>query len=277
MTAPVLALTKLYDDVVARFALEAASIDAPIYVFAGTSIPTVDASSLALIACLSAQLRVAHGGTVGSAGVTYETSIDGGTTWSAPVALGTSTTAAIPTTGVVIHLGAGTLVAGDLVTVATSKTTPPTQVFGWRERAKRTGKLRIVWIPGNDGDVGELGSARQPGRNARSLATLGELFVVDIEAQDPASPEDERAQYIAARLLFDAWFRAAYHAGRDNLTIKSVKWVDGKNERRFGATLRVVGAIQAMVPDAPYAVAPVDTTGSLAVTELDVTEETASV
>lgn len=153
--------------------------------------------------------------------------------------------------------------------------TPVPQPFGWREPAKRTGTMRIVWIPGDDesGDLGEFGAARNPGRNPRSLATLRELFTVYIEAVDPSAPESELAQYTATRLLFDAWLRAVHLAAHGTFTIESTGWVIEKATRRYGATLRVLGSIEAMVPDAPLAVAPVDTRALIDVEELDVTEQ----
>lgn len=133
----------------------------------------------------------------------------------------------------------------------------PQQPFGWREPARRpeitAGATwrRIVWVPGDDGDVGEFGPAKQPGRNPKSLATLGELFTVYLEAQDPSDPEDELKQYTVCRLLLDAWFRAAFlHAGQQ-LSIESTEWVTDKTTRRFGGTIRVVCTIQAMIPDEP--------------------------
>lgn len=149
----------------------------------------------------------------------------------------------------------------------------PPQSFGWREPAKTTGKSRIVWVPGNDGELGELGPAKRPGGNPRPLATLGELFTVYLEGFDAAAPETERAQYIAARLLFDAWWRAVYLA-RLNVTLVSAAWVGEKVERRRGATIRAVCRIEAMVPDAVQEGAPVDTGAQIATSELNVTEAT---
>jgi hypothetical protein len=67
-------------------------------------------------------VKVATGGTVGTAGITLQTSTDGGRTWAPVVALGTSTTLALPGTGVTLNFAAGTLVAGD---TATARATAP--------------------------------------------------------------------------------------------------------------------------------------------------------
>lgn len=153
--------------------------------------------------------------------------------------------------------------------------TAVTNAFGWREPARRTGEMRIVWVPGDDqsGALGDVLSARNPGRNPRPLATLGELFTVFVEAVDATAPEDERKQYEAARVLFDAWFRAVYLAARGTVAIRSAAWVTSKKERRYGATLRVVCSVEAMVPDAPAEIAPADARAVIDVEELDVTEQ----
>lgn len=146
----------------------------------------------------------------------------------------------------------------DAEAIATSETPTP-HAFGWREPARRQDEAvgvwrRVVWVPGDDGDLGDLLPARQPGRNPRPIATIAELFTVYLEAADrstAATAENELAQYTATRLLFDAWLRAArLHAG-EQLVVESARWVTDKTTRRFGATLRVVCSIQAMVPDAP--------------------------
>lgn len=130
--------------------------------------------------------------------------------------------------------------------------TPVPQSFGWREPFKRTGTTRIVWVPGDDSssDLGAILPAREPGREPRRpLATLAELVTVYVEAVDLSDAENERAQYRAARRLFDAWFRAVYLAARGAFSIRSSRWVDDKNLRRYGAALRTVIAIDAMIPD----------------------------
>jgi hypothetical protein len=134
-------------------------------------------------------------------------------------------------------------------------------VFGWREPAKRSGQQnRIVWVPGDpSGAAGELVGARQPGRNPRPIATLVETFTVYLEARDVVNQDlqNELYQYKAARLLFDAWYRAVYlsSTGRNLVEIKSSAWMVDRKVRPHGATLRVICTIQAMIPDAPYAVA----------------------
>jgi hypothetical protein len=146
--------------------------------------------------------------------------------------------------------------------------------FGWREPPRKlvTGK-RITWIPGNiDGDLGEIGSARYPGRNPRPLATLHEYFTVEITAADATSPENERLQYLACRELYDQWYRAVYLAARGTFKIITNEWIIDKKERRYGAAIRVVCSIEAMIPDLELTSAPVDTGADIDVDELDESE-----
>lgn len=154
-------------------------------------------------------------------------------------------------------------------------------LFGWRDPPQKlTLGTRICWVPGDDasGDVGDVGAARYPGRNPRPLGTLNEIFTVLILSSDTATPEFERAQYQAVRELFDAWYRACYLHARDTFAVRSSSWVIEKRERRYGACLRLVCTIQAMIPDAPATDANADVgmnagvVAALDTTELDVTE-----
>lgn len=140
---------------------------------------------------------------------------------------------------------------------------PVPQPFGWRAPDHRTGTKRIVWVPGDQGDVGEVGSARNPGRNPRPLLTINELFTVFVEAFDASAPENELVQYTAARLLLDDVLGAVHRAAHGTVTVQGVRWVDEKKVRRHGATLRVVLSIEAMVPDRVRGTAPTDTAANV--------------
>lgn len=152
--------------------------------------------------------------------------------------------------------------------------TPVPQPFGWRSPARNDHGPRIVWVPGDDtsGAIGDVAGAKYPGRNPRPLATLHELFTVYLEGVDTSAPENERAQYKVARLLFDAWYRAAHLVAHGTFQIRSVGWLTGKKERRRGATIRVLVSVEAMVADAPLTLAPVDTRAAIDVEELDESE-----
>lgn len=123
--------------------------------------------------------------------------------------------------------------------------------FGWRESARqKVDERRIVWIPGDpSGSIGVVGGAKKIDSPYRTLGTLREFFTVEIGAVDPSAPEDERAQYHATRLLFDYWYRAVYLAAPGTFSIESMEWETRRTERRRGALLRVVVAVDAIIPD----------------------------
>lgn len=134
--------------------------------------------------------------------------------------------------------------------------------FGWRERGRKMNVTppRIVWVPGDDksGEIGTVAAPRSPGyvdaMGDRSLATLHENVTVYCCARNNATPEDERDQYVACRLLFDALVRALHHAVHGVYSIGKPAWVRGPNnsERPYGAAIRVVLTLQAVIPDTPF-------------------------
>lgn len=129
-------------------------------------------------------------------------------------------------------------------------------VFGWDKPNHRGGgQNRICWVPGDpSGALGAVGSARYPGGNPRSIGTLEEIFTVYIEARDTSGLENERLQYKAARFAFDAWYRAALLSVNNLFKVKSSAWMVERKTRRHGATIQAVCTVQAMIPDAAYAV-----------------------
>ena len=168
----------------------------------------------------------------------------------------------------------------DVETRFSDESTAVTMAFGWRAPDQhKVNDNRITWIPGRpgDGDAGQILPASEPGRNARSLATFGELFHVRIAGFDPATPEDELSQYHATRLLFDAWWRAAYLAARKTITVRSIVWNLDKKLRRHGAELICTFELEGMIPDTEQAIAPVDTTAAIDTSLEDVTETTVAV
>src|SRR5690606_5258632 len=104
--------------------------------------------------------------------------------------------------------------------------------FGWkapqRQDAQGSGRgNRIVFVPGDaTGALGMLAAPKYPGRNPRPLATLNELFTVYIWGWDASKEADELAQYTAARLLYDAWYRAMYHVAHGVFQVVSQAWVN---------------------------------------------------
>lgn len=81
----------------------------------GTSVVTVHTGA-APVDDYELALEVLKTGTVGTAGITYRTSLDGGRTWTGETALGTATVLPFPGAGVSFDLGTGGLVAGELYT-----------------------------------------------------------------------------------------------------------------------------------------------------------------
>lgn len=142
----------------------------------------------------------------------------------------------------------------DVSALVTATTPGVVCAFGWREPYKHVAgasAARLVFVPGDaNGSLGEDLPARNIGRNPRPIATLGELFHVFVTAYDASAPENELAQYKAARILFDEWRRAMHVAAHGTFEIQSARWNTDKTERRYGAEIVVTCAIQSMIPDA---------------------------
>lgn len=95
-----------------------------------TSVVTVDGTS-APTDSFQCSLKIIAGGTRGVAGITYQTSLDGGRTYSATTALGAATTVTFPTgSGVVLALAAGTVDAGDVFAGITTAPAPNAAELG---------------------------------------------------------------------------------------------------------------------------------------------------
>jgi hypothetical protein len=90
---------------------------------AGTSVATI-ASSPTPPDDLDVVFQVVAGGTIGTDGITYQYSLDGGRTLSPVTALGTADTLTIPGTGTELDFAAGTLLAGDKLTFTTVAPAP---------------------------------------------------------------------------------------------------------------------------------------------------------
>ena len=87
----------------------------------GTSVVTVDSANTHPNDEYEAMLKIVTGGTIGTAGITLQYSLDGGRTMSPVTALGTANTFAIPNSGsTTFKFAAGTAVAGDVVTCPTT-------------------------------------------------------------------------------------------------------------------------------------------------------------
>lgn len=139
-------------------------------------------------------------------------------------------------------------------------------LFGWRKPPKhKVAQSRIVWVPGDQDNIGLIGAPRGPGGgDARPLGQLAELFTIQVAGFDPTSPQDERAQYNATRCLFDAWYRAMYLAAHGNARVVSLRWKSDRREVAHGFEIHAVLEIDSPIPDAPYAFAPVDVGAEIA-------------
>src|SRR6478609_7411791 len=147
--------------------------------------------------------------------------------------------------------------------------------FCWKEPPRQGGNVnRIIWIPGDaSNSLGDLGAPRYPGGlPARPLAMLNEAFTCLIVGADPQAKDSDRAQYHQTRLNYDAWLRAVYLAAVGTFGIKSQAWDMTRKEGRFGAASKVVGTIQAVVPDEPFTFAEVGTAGE-ATAVIGITED----
>lgn len=127
-------------------------------------------------------------------------------------------------------------------------------VFGWREPAKQinagpAGAARVVLQPGDpSGKLGSLEGAKLPGRNPLPVATLVELATLYLWAVD-SSDRSDLAQYRAARRLHDLVVPILLRNFRGRWKLLAADWVRPELERPYGAELRLVIAVEALIAD----------------------------
>jgi len=125
--------------------------------------------------------------------------------------------------------------------------------FGWDAPATQHRGARIVMVPGDEsGQLGSVGPARHPGQLVRPLASIDENFHVIVSAADLTDPESDRAQYTAARLLLDAWIRAAVLYAGPRLRHVGGSWLVDRTTRSYGASILTTWTIDALVPDEAF-------------------------
>lgn len=138
-------------------------------------------------------------------------------------------------------------------------------VFGRRQPPQQTNTHtaaghfgRVVFAPGDpSGKMGKYGppkTARVPfgEHRRRAVATLFELATVYCLGFDPSAPNDEAAQYEAARLIHDYVIRAIYRSpnvGHGSYTLGDPQWLVPEKERKWGAECFFVIALEARIPD----------------------------
>ena len=149
--------------------------------------------------------------------------------------------------------------------------------FGWRAPNRHVSAFgkRVVWTPGDEnGRLGLVGAPKRVGQNPRPIGTLSETFTVRISSADNATPESEMAQYRSARELFDLWYSACHESAAGNFRIVDSRWDTSKTERRHGAMIVCVCAIDAPLSKAQgAAAAPADAEANVT-TEVAATVET---
>jgi hypothetical protein len=114
----------------------------------GTSVPTTDVTTTSPADTYEVYVQFTTGGTVGTAGIKYKTSFDGGKTLSPAVSLGTSTSFTIPNV-CDVHMAAGTVVAGDTISFRTTEpafdgTTLTPALNAYKLSAVKTRLLHVV-------------------------------------------------------------------------------------------------------------------------------------
>jgi hypothetical protein len=223
-------------------------------------------------------VRAALGGIVGTAGISLATSVDGGVTFGAPVALSTNHVFLVPGVGSVrLNLGEGTIATGDTFAFTTTAPTPESElttlfavirdelsveypgvsvVFGPREAPKQlnqgTGRAnRVVFTPGDpSGDAGEEVAPRYPGSDPRPLKDELEKFTVFVWGYDHTNAQDGARQHDAAWSLFCAWRRAVFLNAEGRVSILNKAWVSpDRVQLPFGMELRIVCEIRSQVLD----------------------------
>ncbi len=148
--------------------------------------------------------------------------------------------------------------------------------FGWRAVGHQIDSNRVIWVPGDpNGEIGAVIAPKFPGirETGRPLTNVLEGFHCYITGYDRTAKDNERAQYVACRLLYDDVIRAVYLAAHGNFEFRSSKWVTDKKEFRAGATILLTGTIRAVQPDSPVAKAPIDSGAILDIEVLDIVEE----
>jgi hypothetical protein len=166
----------------------------------GTSHPTV---SGAAVDEYEIYVVIVTGGTIASAGITYQWSLDAGRTLSPVTALGTATSIVIGSTGVTLSFAGGTLLAGDVIT---TRTTPPLESTG-----DLTTSLAAVQASSLTWDYVVPASVVTAAQFAALDTWMGTLWALGkhrkfiANARGPAVSESE-AVYLAA---FDAEFGAS--------------------------------------------------------------------
>lgn len=188
--------------------------------------------------------RAVSGGTVGTAGITFQWSLDGGRTWSSTRSLGTATSFAFPGGGGLgLAFGAGTIVPGDRYSVRTTSPAPSAAELSAAldALALSAANWEIVSpvnpIDGNAFDLLDLKLA--------ALAAAGKYRAWIASARAPNAGETEAAYLTALTTEFGS--KASLYGSLTAGAVKLTSSVTGRKYRRPASY--VIGAREASVSE----------------------------
>ena len=193
----------------------------------GTSVPTADATYEPRDE-YEVYIKVIVGGSIGVAGITYQSSLDGGRTLSVVIALGTATSITLTAENVKIDLAGGTLVAGDYIEV---RTTPPTDsVANLQTALAALAASSLVWdvvVLANPVDAARF-SALDSWLDTQWTAGKHKKAIVNFRG--PTEGESE-ADYLIAAAVFRASNTSKYILVCGGYA-KTISSVNGRQYRR---------------------------------------------
>lgn len=178
----------------------------------GTSVPTGDVATTQPLNDFEPYIKIVTGGTIGVAGITYQDSLDGGRTLSGVKSLGTATQILIAEGGIDINLGAGTLVAGDVISTRTEAPIWDAAALAAGLDVARTtnavwtygvvcGKLTAADVATIDGKLAQMSTA---GRQRRMMGHFRKPAVGESEATYLAAFDTAMAAASSKRLTLCA-------------------------------------------------------------------------
>lgn len=134
--------------------------------------------------------------------------------------------------------------------------------------------VRFSWTGATSGTGGVIGAYLGNGvyfnadLASAGLFVNGTTYAFDTTAAVIKPSLVDFDHWKAARILYDAWYRAVYRATYGRFEILSTEWMHPRKEGAWGATIRVVGAIESMIPDSATGAAPADVGADITVLQL---------
>jgi len=221
------------------------------------------------------RIRFTAGGTVGTPGISYAVSLDGGAT-ELQKDLGTATSIAVwsEASGVTVNLGAGTILTGEVVAFTTEGPRKNARVdFGWRGMVEQTnqgpgGANRVVFRPGDDsGRDGPIVAVQRPGMRdvtpppttgmagirTRSLWDWNRVGLVSVWACDPARPQVDAASVEAVERLLEDVMQGIQALAAGLVTWGPPIWVIATTDTQYGREIRIPLSLRTTFFDLPFA------------------------